>query len=234
MSDRTMVEFDQLPPTSRSLILATLALDIASINCRNIFELALRRHQTVQEVWRDVCRRTAQPRCTMPPSLLESRYTATAARPTKAATAAPAAASNAVPAAPPTASPAAPLPGSVTATNVICLGDLIAVTTAAPAAEDSPTPAASGQRARRRSVMLAAGVAAMLLLAIGFVVLASISRPTSPSTARPDETVRVGGARPDQVVRTSGAPSGIDAASVPAPQGTVRRMDAISKSFSKP
>src|SRR5262245_34120549 len=71
-----MVDFDQLPQKTRSLLLATLALEISSNNCRSIFDLAARTKQSVQDVWRDVCRKTSQPRCTMPRLVLESQYTA--------------------------------------------------------------------------------------------------------------------------------------------------------------
>src|SRR5262245_32441621 len=70
------VEFDRLPAKSRALILATLGLEIASKNCTSIFDLARRRNQTMDELWRDICRKTAQPHCSMPRDVLSSRYTA--------------------------------------------------------------------------------------------------------------------------------------------------------------
>src|SRR5215813_2584282 len=86
-----MVEFDKLPPKSRALILVTLGLEIASAHCTSIFDLARKRHQSMDELWRDVCRKTAQPQCAMPRHVLESRYTA-AASPAATTAAAPAAA----------------------------------------------------------------------------------------------------------------------------------------------
>jgi hypothetical protein len=227
----TMVEFDQLPQKSRSLILATLALDIASRNCRSIFDLALRRKQTVHDVWRDVCRKTAQPRCTMPRRVLESQYNGTsfaglAAAPPSVAS--PIATSVERPAAPP-----------ATAPSVMQFGDVIAVTTAAAAPNAAPTAtaapvvmaavttAAPGRRAPSRYAMLAAGLAAALLLATGLAIAVTTYHSTQPG--RFDGVVDIG--RANSGVSTTSARA--DAVSVPAPEGTLRRMDAISKSFSK-
>ena len=69
-----MVEFDSLPQNSRLLILATLELEIASENCKSIFDLARKRFQTIDQVWRDVCKKTSLPRCTMPPRVMGNDY----------------------------------------------------------------------------------------------------------------------------------------------------------------
>src|SRR5689334_4318505 len=87
-----MVEFESLPPKSRSLILATLGLEIASADCASIFELARKRYQTVSDVWRDVCKKTGQPRCTMPSRVLGVDYAASTAEPKPAGSPVPAAA----------------------------------------------------------------------------------------------------------------------------------------------
>src|SRR5687768_9416903 len=135
-----MLDFDQLPPRSRSLILATLALDIASSNCRNIFDLALKTNQSVHEVWRDICRRTAQPRCTLPRCIVESRYTATGIPPSDAS---PATAAIAASTAPSVASPIASTATGAAAPSIVQLGDLLAITPAAPLAAAAPRALAS-------------------------------------------------------------------------------------------
>ena len=216
----TMVEFDQLPQTNRSLILATLALDIATINCRNIFDLALRRKQTVHEVWRDICRRTAQPRCTMPKHLLESRYTS-ADFYRLIATA-------------PAVERAAGATASARSVSIEQFGDLVAVTRAPPATPAPRTaaitrrpstpqakvPAPSGSN--RRLVMAASGAAA-LVLGVAIALMGTRTLQTAPL----DGSVRASGGNSQSV---ASAPALV---SVPEPQGTARRMDAISKSFSK-
>jgi hypothetical protein len=223
-----MLDFDQLPPRSRSLILATLALDIASSNCRNIFDLALKTNQSVHEVWRDICRRTAQPRCTLPRCVVESRYTATGISPSSssaaAADASPAAAAMAASTAPSVASPIASTATCAAAPSIVQLGDLLAITPAAPLAAAAPRAIASRVAApdpkRNRAVMLA-GLAAILFLGIAFVVV----------LATYHEPGRMGGA--SRTVHSGNARSIAESVSVPPPEGTLRRMDAISKSFSK-
>ncbi|MGH6771789.1 MAG: hypothetical protein ACRECO_22540 [Xanthobacteraceae bacterium] len=227
-----MVEFDHLPPTSRSLILATLALDIVSRNCRSIFDLALRRNQTVKDVWRDICRRTAQPHCTMPRQVLESQYTGTSFPPAPAAAAtfpaaAPAAAS---PASTSAAAPARILPEHATGPNVIQLGDLIAIPSDEPVTTPPPL---HGHDVPKWQFMMAAGLAAIVLIAAGVAIVIATPDPAQTTAARFDGPVLAGGASSDAAARTVGAGSGADAVSVPAPQGTLHRMDAISKAFSK-
>ena len=53
------------------------------------------------------------------------------------------------------------------------------------------------------------------------------------TTARPAEVFRVGVAKPDETIRAGAAKPSLDPVNMPAPQGTVKRMDAISKAFSK-
>jgi hypothetical protein len=222
--DRAMVEFDHLPQKSRSLILATLALDIVSINCRSIFDLALRRNQTVNDVWRDICRRTAQPHCTMPRRILESQYTALppASSPTPLFPPQPAAS---------TARPAATAATAAEPASVMQFGDLLAISPAEPAARPAPAPCGGraqpgDHRPRDRRIALTASIAALLLLAIGLAIVIAASDSTRMTAARFDEIVRVGAA-PD---RDIGSRSDVN---VPEPQGTVRRIDAIGKAFSK-
>ncbi len=82
-------------------------------------------------------------------------------------------------------------------------------------------------------MMFTAALAATLLLAIAIVAVAATSHSTRTTAAKFDEVVRVGNAQPETAIRANSAPSALDPVAVAAPQGTVRRMDAISKSFSK-
>jgi hypothetical protein len=231
-----MVEFDNLPPTSRSLILATLALDIVSRNCRSIFDLALRRNQTVNDVWRDICRRTAQPHCTMPRRILESQYTGTlfpaAATVSPAAEPAPASASPSVEARPER------LPARTPTASVIELGDLIAIQTAERPPKPAPPPIRAPVSTRRDTVpkwqfMIAAGAAAMVLMVAGFAIVIAIPDSVQTTAVRLDAPVIAKAAQSDAAAGTVGLRSRADAVSVPVPEGTLRRLDAISKGFSK-
>src|SRR5262249_7736062 len=71
---RTKFEFDDLPANSRSLIIATLGLEIASTNCKNILVLALQLNQTLTEVWLSISPKTAHPVCPIPLRVLEPEY----------------------------------------------------------------------------------------------------------------------------------------------------------------
>lgn len=95
---------------------------------------------------------------------------------------------------------------------------------------------AKGSLVSRRSLVIAAG-AGGLVLCFGVLWVATIGSSQEPekpsfavSTTRPTETIRVakppGAAAEDKSGRTAGH-------EVPPPQGTIRRMDAISSSFSK-
>jgi len=158
-----MVEFDKLPPKSRSLILATLSLEIASAHCTSIFDLARKRHQSMDELWRDVCRKTAQPHCSMPRQVLHSRYTA-APPPSPAAPP--------TPVAPPTGAPAASRPAK------------------AAKAADQPAPESTGDdRGLRRQIVWLAGLAAVLVAGVALLVLAATSNSAPTGAGRPDVTV---------------------------------------------
>jgi len=231
-----MVEFDNLPQNTRLLILATLELEIASEDCKNIFDLARKRYQTIDQVWRDVCKKTSLPRCTMPPRVTGTDYTAGAAANvfvfgdasanvsmfggapanTKVASTKVAAPVNAKVAGPPTMAG----PAHATAASP--------ATIAASATNASPAPAARPPQKPNRTVALAVGLAAVLLLGIGLAVFAiprSAENPyaSMPTTVtRSNETVRPGGNKPS-----------VDTSAVPVPEGAVRRLDAINKAFSK-
>jgi len=80
-----MSAFDDLPPTARSLLVAKANLEILTAGCLNILELAHKRNQTVNEVWHDICFKSGQPICPLPPRMLQSDYSA--AKPIPAASA---------------------------------------------------------------------------------------------------------------------------------------------------
>lgn len=230
-----MVEFDSLPPKSRSLILATLGLEIASANCSSIFELARKRFQTVPDVWRDVCKKTGQPRCTMPARVMGVDYAASASSPEAKAAPAPAAAATNT------------SPAGATA-NVSMFVDAAAATkNASPAVAAAPVsaapskiahqgaaaaPAAAARRAqpqKKRTVAVAIGIAAVLLLGIGIAVFAIPRSAENPNAPPPTAVTRAN----NEPTRTAGEKPTFDPNSVAPPEGTVRRLDAIKGSFSK-
>ena len=84
--------------------------------------------------------------------------------------------------------------------------------------------------------MLAVGLGG--ILAAGIALFAVVSTMNShgslqTTTARPAEVVRFRVAKPDETIRADAAKPSPDPVDVPPPQGTVKRMDAISKAFSK-
>ena len=218
---RTKFEFDDLPANSRSLIIATLGLEIASTNCKNIFDLARKRHQTVEEVWRSICRKTAQPVCPIPHRVLETEYNATPNNAT--ATAAPSRASAA-----PVES-AKPVPAKAASAKAGASKPL-AANAGAPAPPATSASVASASRARSTQnwrAALAVGLITGTILGVGIAILGVTFQPSQTAAVRPTEVIRVGGAKSEETK------SGFDPSSVPAPQGTIRRMDSISKTFSK-
>src|SRR5262249_1538785 len=162
---RTKFEFDDLPPNSRSLIIATLGLEIASSNCKNIFDLARKRHQTVDEVWRSICRKTAQPICTIPGRVLETEYNsapnnATATAVPSRASAAPADSAKAVAVKAASAKAGASKP--------------LAANAGAPAPPATSASVASASRARSTQnwrAALAVGLVTGTLLGVGIAIL---------------------------------------------------------------
>jgi len=79
-----------------------------------------------------------------------------------------------------------------------------------------------GHQERNWRVMLAVGVGVVLVVGVGLGMLLAPLLSTQTTAGRPDEVVRTVGAKPS-----------VDPPSVPPPQGTMRRMDAIKNSFSK-
>jgi hypothetical protein len=201
----TMVEFDSLPATSRSLILTKLALEIVSKNCKNILQLARKRNQSVHEVWRDVCRQAGQPLCEMPQHVM----------------------------APSSGAQALASLGSMTAKSFEHSEGLTTVATPSLVKKLSPS-SSRGHRAQKRRVMLAIGLGGIVVAAITlFTVVSSMNPQGSLQAIRPAEVVRVGVAKPDSTIHADAAKPSPDSVNVPPPQGTIKRMDAISKAFSK-
>ncbi len=214
-----MIRFDDLPRTNRALLLARLDMEIAEANCMNIFGLARKRQQTIDETWREICRKAGQPRCAIPAALVAPRDQW----------------SESVAAAHSDSTTAPPPIESSTATP-----------TATSSPEDADVNAGSGHRALNLRVPLVAGAVAVLALGGGLVVLvASLNSTVAPQislqipNASPGNIIRDGSSTSNgQTDRTAGRtpPGGkpeFDPNSIPPPTGTIRRLEAISKSFKK-
>ncbi len=198
-----MVEFDRLPATSRSLVLTKLTLEMVSKNCKNIFQLARQRNQSVHEVWRDVCRKTGQPLCETPHHVMTPSFYAKAVASLEPI-------------------PAKSLERSEGVTNV-----------ATPSrAKKVSSSSGLGLHAQKRRAMLAIGLGGMVAVAITFFTVSSMKSQGSPQSIRPVEAVRVSVAKPDSTIRADDAKPSPGPVNVPPPQGTIKRMDAISKAFS--
>jgi len=82
--------------------------------------------------------------------------------------------------------------------------------------------------------MLAIGLGGMVVAAITlFTVISGMNPQGSSQVIRPTEVVRVSAPKPDGTIRADAAKPSPDSVTVPPPQGTIKRMDAISKAFSK-
>ena len=192
-----MINFDDLSHTKRTLILATLQLEIAEANCTNILDLARKRNQDIHDLWRELCKKTGQPHCTVPAPVLATgdpwRETvpaaahldsppAVAARPTTIASRE-APPSSAFP--PPTSlkPPMAPKAGGVN--------------TAAAAVPVKKAAASSAHRAPNRRGLLVVGVVAILSVGVGLLVMVAGSN----STVSPQTSLQIPNAKPGDVVR---------------------------------
>jgi hypothetical protein len=58
--------FEDLPANVRALLLARLAIELRINRCTSLYELAKRRNADMITVWREVCRLSKQPACTIP------------------------------------------------------------------------------------------------------------------------------------------------------------------------
>jgi hypothetical protein len=77
--------------------------------------------------------------------------------------------------------------------------------------------------------MIATGIAL-------FAVVSAVSPQPSlqTTTVRPTEVIRIGVARSDETIRAGAVKPNPDSINVPPPQGTIKRMEGVSKAFSKP
>ena len=249
-----MINFDDLSHTKRTLILATLQLEIAEANCTNILDLARKRNQDIHDLWRELCKKTGQPHCTVPGPVLATGDPWRETMPTAAhLDSPPAVAARSTTLASPEAPPSSafPPPTSLKPPMAPKAGG---VNTAAAAVPVKKAAASSAHRALNRRGLLVVGVVAILSVGVGLLVMVAGSNSTvSPQTslqipnAKPGDVVREGtiirdrrnaGACGEQTDPKAARSSPCDKAeaepvNVPPPAGTMRRLDAISKSFSK-
>jgi len=61
-----LMRFEELPGNVRALILAKLATEMKSANADTIYHLAKMQRSDVHDLWRTICRKAAQPICTIP------------------------------------------------------------------------------------------------------------------------------------------------------------------------
>jgi hypothetical protein len=208
-----MIRFEDLPRTNRTLLLATLELEIAEAKCTNILQLAHKRNLPIPDIWRDICRRTGQPRCTVPSPVMLSRE-----QWLDAATAGHADTTTATPGLDSPA-PAAANDGGVNA------GTIAVPVEAATHPREAAMPASGLPHAGNPRTLLAAGLAGGLLagLALGAAFFVLVASPT----VAPQASLQI----PNAKQSGESAKPQPDPISVPPPQGTIRRLDGISKSF---
>lgn len=58
--------FEELPRNVQALILAKLAIEMKAAKAHSIYHLARIRKSDVGDLWRTVCRKAAQPVCSIP------------------------------------------------------------------------------------------------------------------------------------------------------------------------
>jgi invasion protein IalB len=66
-----LTRFEELPVNVRALILAKLAAEMKSAKADSIYHLARMQRSDVHGLWRVICRKAAQPVCTMPIGVFE-------------------------------------------------------------------------------------------------------------------------------------------------------------------
>lgn len=67
-----LMRFEKLPENVRALILAKLAMEITAARAHSIHHLAKLQRSDVGVLWRTICRKAAQPACTIPAEVLRS------------------------------------------------------------------------------------------------------------------------------------------------------------------
>lgn len=71
--DIQMNKFEDLPGNIRALMLSKLAIEMTMQKCVTIRDLAKMRHVDTLTVWRNICRRSGQPVCTIPVEATQSQ-----------------------------------------------------------------------------------------------------------------------------------------------------------------
>lgn len=107
---------------------------------------------------------------------------------------------------------------------------------ASPSKRASSLSGNRAPRGRNWRVILAVGVAGIIVAGIALFTMVSTVPPhgsLQTTTVRPTEVIRVDRARPDEKIRADAVKPSPDSINVPPAQGTVRRMEGISKAFSK-
>ena len=66
-----LMQFEELPVNARALILAKLAAEMQSAKAASIYHLAKMQRSNVHSLWRVICRKAAQPVCTIPIGVFE-------------------------------------------------------------------------------------------------------------------------------------------------------------------
>jgi hypothetical protein len=66
-----LLRFEELPGNVRALILAKLAIELKAAKAHSIYHLAKMQRSDVGDLWRTICRKAAQPVCTVPIGVLQ-------------------------------------------------------------------------------------------------------------------------------------------------------------------
>ena len=61
-----MNRFEDLPINVKALLLAKLAIELTTHRCTNLHELARKHDTDITTVWRNICRLSKQPVCSVP------------------------------------------------------------------------------------------------------------------------------------------------------------------------
>jgi len=61
-----MLRFEELPENVRALILAKLAMEMKAAKAHSLYHLAKIQKSEVSDLWHNICRKAAQPLCTIP------------------------------------------------------------------------------------------------------------------------------------------------------------------------
>ena len=65
-------QFEELHENVQALMLAKLAIEMKAAKAHSIYHLARVQKSDVSDLWRDICRKAAQPFCTIPIGALEN------------------------------------------------------------------------------------------------------------------------------------------------------------------